>query len=299
MSRRWLIFVPEINPRTFVFFFFKGASGRSYSIRDYTVPGVATTRQADYPYGAEEILSMAGRPGCFQIPAEAVHTDETAYWLAQIQAANQKHLGAEVSPDSTTPPPEGAPIALPPPPAPSQRGAIDNPPDDAESRESGGLTGLIDPDQPFSADLKLRRILREARGQVCWFDRFLDATALEYLADEIQECQHTAVRLLSGPQALTRSESLESRYKKLKSEFQSKGIGLAWLILPPESQRRHHDRFLISDAGAFNIPPIRSLITRPQTAEITRSDVTIDLFDQWCRGTTPVEDIWDRRDPEK
>ena len=37
--KRLLLYCPQINPASFVFFFERGDSGVSYSIRDYSQPG--------------------------------------------------------------------------------------------------------------------------------------------------------------------------------------------------------------------------------------------------------------------
>jgi hypothetical protein len=54
--------VPEIEPASFVFFFSKGP--RSWSARRY-VKGSLNVRQAhEFPWTADQVLEMAGRPGC-------------------------------------------------------------------------------------------------------------------------------------------------------------------------------------------------------------------------------------------
>lgn len=94
---RKLIYVPEINPRTFLFFFVKGDSGRSYSLRDYTSSsGVHTTYAKHYPYTADQIFSMAK----YRFEAEAHDTNDVQYWRAEISTLNRKYLSAEATPGS-------------------------------------------------------------------------------------------------------------------------------------------------------------------------------------------------------
>ena len=90
MKRRQLVYVPKIEPNTFLFFYFEGETGRSYSFRDYTVtsnPPKLTYAEA-YPYTADEILSMA----IWHFDAETISTKDVRYWREQIERMNRKHL---------------------------------------------------------------------------------------------------------------------------------------------------------------------------------------------------------------
>ena len=55
-----MVLVPEINPRSFLFFFEKGATGFSYSLRDYSIPNHVTERRArDFGWTADEVRRKA------------------------------------------------------------------------------------------------------------------------------------------------------------------------------------------------------------------------------------------------
>jgi hypothetical protein len=58
--KRQMVLVPEINPRSFLFFFEKGVSGFSYSLRDYSIPNHVTERRArDFGWSADELRRKA------------------------------------------------------------------------------------------------------------------------------------------------------------------------------------------------------------------------------------------------
>src|SRR5207253_10924998 len=58
--RRQMVLVPEINPRSFLFCFEKGATGFSYSLRDYSIPNHVTERRArDFGWTADEVRRKA------------------------------------------------------------------------------------------------------------------------------------------------------------------------------------------------------------------------------------------------
>jgi len=101
MTKRQLIYVPEINPRTFLFFYFKGDAGRSYSFRDYTVAsGVHTTYANQHPYTANQIVAMAK----YSVDAPKHDTNDIRFWREEIDKLNRRYLAAP--PALTSPAPE-------------------------------------------------------------------------------------------------------------------------------------------------------------------------------------------------
>src|SRR5262249_19349759 len=58
---------------------------------------------------------------------------------------------------------------------------------------------FLHPDRPFSNELAIRRVLRELRGNVLWYEQHLDRKALELLLDDLVLDAVDEIRLLSGP----------------------------------------------------------------------------------------------------
>jgi len=89
--KRWMLYVPEIEPNSFFFFFYKGSSGRSYSVRTYT-SATATPRhrtQDDFAHTADQILSCAQH-------AERVRghdVKDSRHWWAITKDLNRRYLG--------------------------------------------------------------------------------------------------------------------------------------------------------------------------------------------------------------
>jgi hypothetical protein len=114
MNGRRLIFVPEINSSSFVFFYVMGE--RSYSVREYLHPPSPKLRYADeFPYTASEIGRMARRSGNHFFEAERHPTKDFKFWHQTIVSLNQSFLGSDEvavlhGPDAaevaTTPAPE-------------------------------------------------------------------------------------------------------------------------------------------------------------------------------------------------
>jgi hypothetical protein len=58
--KRQMVLLPEINPRSFLFFFERGATGFSYSLRDYSIPNHVTERRArDFGWTADQVRRKA------------------------------------------------------------------------------------------------------------------------------------------------------------------------------------------------------------------------------------------------
>lgn len=87
-TKRQMLFVPEVNPSSFVFFFEKGNSGMSWSIRDYSITHrVRVYRPGDYQWTADEILQKAQH--AYNAPAH--QTDDLAFWHKYTAELNRKH----------------------------------------------------------------------------------------------------------------------------------------------------------------------------------------------------------------
>lgn len=88
MANRQLIYIPEIEPNTFLLFYFMGETGRSYSLRDYTTDPPTVTYAKAFPYSADDIMLMAK----WQFDAEVVPTTNVGYWREHIGKLNQRYL---------------------------------------------------------------------------------------------------------------------------------------------------------------------------------------------------------------
>jgi hypothetical protein len=92
-TKRQMLFVPEVNPTSFVFFFEKGNSGMSWSIRDYSIGNrVRVYRPGDFQWTADDIFQKAR----YAFNAPAHQTDDLAFWHKQTVELNQRHgLGSQ------------------------------------------------------------------------------------------------------------------------------------------------------------------------------------------------------------
>jgi hypothetical protein len=88
-TKRQMMFVPEVNPASFVFFFEKGNSGTSWSIRDYSIANrVKVYRPGDFQRSADYFFENAR----FAFNAPAHDTNDLAFWHTYTLDLNQKHV---------------------------------------------------------------------------------------------------------------------------------------------------------------------------------------------------------------
>ncbi|MFN7919076.1 MAG: hypothetical protein U0Q16_03210 [Bryobacteraceae bacterium] len=100
-SKRRLLYNRLVAPNTFVFFFHKGPSETSWSVRDYSVPGAVELRYAtDFQESAGRIpLASEIRAAAeYDFPAPAHPTTDLDHWHAVIRAKNDAHLATGSSP---------------------------------------------------------------------------------------------------------------------------------------------------------------------------------------------------------
>src|SRR5437868_6255064 len=97
-TKRRLLYNRRIAPNTFVFFFHKGPSETSWSVRDYSVAGAVGLRYAsDFQDAAGRIplASEIRAAAAYDFPAPAHPTTDLAHWYAAVRAKNSDYLAGE------------------------------------------------------------------------------------------------------------------------------------------------------------------------------------------------------------
>lgn len=96
MPGRYLIYTPRINPDSFVFFFSRAASDRSFSIRDYSFEPVERRDASDFPPDVTDrtVLEWAREPGCHCIEdVDPRPVGDVDHWRKLIAKTNRLRLG--------------------------------------------------------------------------------------------------------------------------------------------------------------------------------------------------------------
>lgn len=160
--------------------------------------------------------------------------------------------------------------------------AVAPPPEEARAGEQRRLAAMVSPKTPYMNIVRLRRILRTLRGTVWWADCHFGARALEELADELDVERVKEIRIVSGnAQSVVTPKSLKD-FRRFQEEMKGKGVTADWRMdsEPPD----WHDRWLIDDTGAWNLPPVNSLF-KNDYSEMLPTDTRPPVEDWWNRGT--------------
>jgi len=116
----------------------------------------------------------------------------------------------------------------------------------------------LDPKRPFTNELALRRVIRELRGSVLWYEQHMGIKALEILVDEIDRDNVSDLRLLSGPANVT--DRVKRGFERFATELQHDGVNAEWRVLPLDVARQFHARVLLDDESIWELPPLNSLL---------------------------------------
>lgn len=141
----------------------------------------------------------------------------------------------------------------------------------------------LHPDRPFSNDLAIRRVLRQLRGSVLWYEQHMDRKALELLLDELPAAEVDQIRLLSGPANV--SAKTKRAFERFAAELAERGISTEWKVLPSEEARLMHARVIADEEQTFEVPPLNSVLAGTVDS-IRSSDMPLDAFEEaWNTGT--------------
>lgn len=144
----------------------------------------------------------------------------------------------------------------------------------------GGLAAMISPRTPFSNVARLRRVLRSQRGVLTWADPHFGTRALEELVFEVDPQAVTEVRILSGDAQNVLSPKSWKDFERYREEMKAKGVEAEWRV---DRTRDWHDRWLRSDAGLWNMPPVNNLFQN-QYSEILPSMADVPVDEWWDRA---------------
>ncbi|HEY5709465.1 MAG TPA: DUF262 domain-containing protein [Solirubrobacterales bacterium] len=141
----------------------------------------------------------------------------------------------------------------------------------------------LHPDTPFSNDLAIRRVIRQLRGTVLWYEQHMDRKALELLSDELPLDQVDEVRLLSGPANL--SSKTKKAFQRFAAETERLGVASEWRVLPADQARAMHARVIADDDRTYEVPPLNSVLAGTVDS-IRASEIPLDSFEAaWDNGS--------------
>jgi hypothetical protein len=83
-------------------------------------------------------------------------------------------------------------------------------------------------------------------------------------------------------------------FANLQAELASRGIAVEWRVIDSTQIRDTHDRWVIGDASARNVPNVNAIISG-QHSELnlsTQRDGLAGLFEGYWNDAQPIESVW-------
>lgn len=146
---------------------------------------------------------------------------------------------------------------------------------------------FISPEKPYSNRARLRQVIGQLEGDVCWLDKHFMPVAFEDLSDALDGNNVTEVRLLSLELPDNSGKKARRDYKDIKAELQGRSIKFEWRTIDSTEVKRTHDRWIIGDNSAWNMPNVNSIYSG-QHSEMHKSangEELRKLFDQyWAKA---------------
>jgi len=151
---------------------------------------------------------------------------------------------------------------------------------------SGGV-GSLSPETPFTNEMNIRELVRKTDSYLYWCDKYFTRKGLEYIIQEIETDDVDEVRILTG--TAQTDHNLRGDFERFKEELEEEGVNVEMRVIAGETAAEIHDRWLISENHAYNIPSINT-VGRGQYAEITQAASRPPFEEWWDEGSDILED---------
>ena len=120
---------------------------------------------------------------------------------------------------------------------------------------------FIEPNRPFTNRNWLNKVLANARGHLRWIDKHFTSSGLECIAETIDASTVSRISIVSLKLPDLHGRNVVRDYRALKMELAAKGIEFTWYVVDSKVVRDIHDRWIIGDNGAWNLPDVNSILS--------------------------------------
>ena len=167
---------------------------------------------------------------------------------------------------------------------------------------------LISGSTPFSNRRSFVSTLGQCNKYIYWLDKFFSIKGLDYISQIIDGNRINDIRIIISVEKA--EENFLKNFKDFKKELKNKDIEVNLkVILQPKIKSSIHDRFIITQNQAYNIPS-PDIVARNQLSEITKSqnhselkkifgqiwNNSVDIIDDWNKIVQKQEEIYKFRD---
>jgi hypothetical protein len=154
---------------------------------------------------------------------------------------------------------------------------------------------LIAKNKPYSNRLAFQNTLEQCNSYIFWLDKYFSNKGLEFLSRGISNNKINEIKILMSVEKA--DTDFRKNFKDFREEFKAMNIQVALrVIVDSKVKSSIHDRFIISDNKAFNIPS-PDIIARNQLSEITESQNGKELeniFNTLWTNSSDIITDWDK-----
>lgn len=155
-----------------------------------------------------------------------------------------------------------------------------------EERFRSGARSLS-PDTPFTNEMYVRELVRNADSYIYWFDKYFTRAGLEYLIDEVNPEQVDEIQILTG--TAQTDHRLRSQFQDFVKEMNAKGVKAEMRVLSGDTARDIHDRWFMAENYSYDIPSINTIRSN-QYAEIAEAAERPPFSDWWGESYDIIHD---------
>lgn len=140
---------------------------------------------------------------------------------------------------------------------------------------------FVAPQTPYANRVWLRRILEECTGSIRWLDKHFMRSGLEVVWEAADRSRVSSISILSLALPDNTSAGSLRDYRNLKAELRGKDVTLAWRVIDSKQVRETHDRWIVGDNVARNVPNVNAILSgqySEMSSSANRDDLT-RLFD--------------------
>lgn len=156
----------------------------------------------------------------------------------------------------------------------------------AEEREK--TSGhVLSPDRPYGNLLALRSVLRAGAEYLWWYEPHMPPKVLEVLYGELDGTKIKDVRILSGGANIT--DAAKGDFDRFAKEMKKeRKIDVQWRVLDKGETFKRHDRIILSNGMAKNLPPLNTVLAG-SVGEILPSEIEPAEFEVWWKLGTDLK----------
>lgn len=151
-------------------------------------------------------------------------------------------------------------------------------------------TIFLKSDNPYGNILNLKKVIRDCKKYIYWFDKNFGVKGLEILYSEVDGNNIKSIKILTSLDQNV-NKNMKSEFERFQEEMKTKGIQVEMRVLIEKESINHiHDRWIIAENVRYNVPPINSIFQN-QTSEIKKTNNLPPFNEWWEKGLSIIEEF--------